>query len=234
MGMVKTLTFYATPEHECSYLPQQQAQTMFADPRADINSALYTQLTFLGFRRSGSHYYRPHCEFCNACKASRIPVDRFKPNRNQRRIIKKNQDLTIHIVPTEFSEEHYSLYEKYITLRHADGDMFPPSREQYHSFIIDSPDETLFIEYRLEGNLVGLSVTDKLDDGLSAIYTYYEPDLANRSLGTFAILNQISEVKKLNLSYLYLGYWIKNCRKMAYKHLYNSLEILENEHWVAL
>lgn len=234
MGMAKKLIFYATPEHDCSYLPGKMAQTMFADPRSEINQGLYTQLSYLGFRRSGSHYYRPHCEFCDACKASRIPVNFFKPNRAQKRIINKNSDLIIATNPTDFDETHYQLYEKYINTRHADGDMFPPSREQYKSFIIDCPEETRFVSFTLDDQLVALSVVDYLDDGLSAIYTFFDPELESRSLGTFAILTQINLVKELGLSHLYLGYWIKNCRKMAYKSQFRPLEILENEHWTVL
>jgi len=232
MGMVKTLIFYATPEHECSYLPNKQAKTMFVDPRAEINKTLYTQLTFMGFRRSGSHYYRPHCEFCSACKASRIPVERFKANRNQKRILRKNADIKIKQAAIEYNQEHYNLYEKYITQRHADGDMFPPSKEQYNSFIVDCPVDSEFIEFRLNDRLVALAITDCLDDGLSAIYTFYDPDFNQRSLGTYVILWQIMAVKDQKESYLYLGYWIKNCRKMAYKNQFSPLEILENEHWI--
>jgi arginine-tRNA-protein transferase len=234
MGMAKTLIFYATPEHECSYLAGKMAQTMFADPRSEIHKTLYTQLSYLGFRRSGSHYYRPHCEFCNACKASRIPVDKFKPNRAQKRIINKNKDLVIELSSPTFIESHYQLYEKYINTRHFDGDMYPPSQDQYKAFIIDCPKDTRFISFKLKTQLVALSVVDYLDDGLSAIYTFFDPNLEKRSLGIFAILSQIKLVKELGLNHLYLGYWIRNCRKMSYKSQFQPLEILDNEHWTDL
>ena len=136
MSNLRTLVFFATPPHDCSYLPDREATTMFVDPRAHIDKKLYSQLTALGFRRSGSHYYRPHCEQCNACIPVRLKVDDFKPDRSQRRVLKKNTDLKCTMVPATFAERYYQLYANYIEQRHQDGDMYPPTRELFTSFLV--------------------------------------------------------------------------------------------------
>lgn len=234
MTNLKTLAFFATPPHDCSYLPDREATTMFVDPRADINKRLYSQLTSLGFRRSGSHYYRPHCESCAACIPVRIDTGHFQYDRSQRRIINKNSDLTCTMAPGRFTEEYYGLYERYIQQRHSDGDMYPPSREQFTSFLVEGATDTWFLEIRQDGQLIGLAVVDALEDGLSAIYTVFEPEQDKRSLGTFAVLWQIEEVRRRGLPYLYLGYWIKACRKMNYKTRFRPIEALVDGRWQQL
>lgn len=231
MSSLQTLIFYATPEHECSYLEGKKATTMFVDPKAHVNKALYSQLSVLGFRRSGNHYYRPHCNQCKACVPVRVPVALFSPSRSQKRIIKKNVGLEVSIRPPEFCQKHYDLYEKYIIQRHADGDMFPPSEEQYRSFLVEANPSTFYVEFKYKGELIGVSVVDELEDGLSAVYTYFDPDISERSLGVYAVLWQIEECKRRSLNYIYLGYWIKDCRKMEYKTLYKPVEFLLDNHW---
>ncbi|MBI42677.1 arginyltransferase [Marinobacter lutaoensis] len=231
MSNLRTLVFFATPPHACSYLPDREATTMFVDPRARIDKRLYSQLTALGFRRSGSHYYRPHCERCHACIPVRLQVQQFRPDRGLRRVFKRNQDLTCELVPTRFSEEYYALYARYIEQRHSDGDMYPPSREQFISFLVDGATDSWFLEMRLNGTLVGLAAIDVLDDGLSAIYTTFEPELEERSLGTYAILWQVEEARRRDLPHVYLGYWIKQCRKMNYKTRFHPLEALRDGQW---
>ncbi|MCG7199377.1 arginyltransferase [Marinobacter pelagius] len=231
MSNLRTLVFFATPPHDCSYLPDREATTMFVDPRANIDKKLYSQLTALGFRRSGSHYYRPHCEHCNACIPVRLKTDEFQPDRSQRRVLKRNGDLQCALVPARFAEEYYSLYARYINERHSDGDMYPPSRDQFTSFLVEGATDSWFLEMRLDGKLVGLAAIDVLDDGLSAIYTVFAPELDHRSLGTFAILWQIEEAKRRRLPHLYLGYWIKQCRKMNYKTRFQPIEALRDGHW---
>lgn len=234
MSNLRTLVFFATPPHDCSYLPDREATTMFVDPRAHIDKKLYSQLTALGFRRSGSHYYRPHCENCNACVPVRLKVDDFKPDRNQRRVFEKNRDLTCELVPASFSERYYKLYAHYIEQRHADGDMYPPSREQFTSFLVEGATDSWFLEIRLEEELIGLAAVDMLDDGLSAIYTVFDPAHESRSLGTFAILWQIEAAKSWGLPHLYLGYWIRECRKMNYKTRFTPIEALRDGQWQVL
>jgi len=232
MTELQKLNFYATPEHDCSYLPGQKSTTLFADPKIAMNSHLYSQLSELGFRRSGQHYYRPHCEHCQACTPIRIPVVDFNASRSQKRVLKKNTTIESQVMPADFHEDHYLLYEKYILQRHADGDMFPPSREQYRSFLVQGHTGTQFIEFTMNQKLICVAVMDQLVDGLSAIYTFFDPDLPELSLGTYSILWQIHETQRRHLSYLYLGYFVKACRKMSYKNQYHPFEARINDQWL--
>lgn len=234
MSSLKTLVFFATPPHDCSYLEDRAATTMFVDPRARVDKTLYSQLTALGFRRSGSHYYRPHCEHCNACIPVRLNVDQFRPDRSQRRVMRRNADLEFELRPAQFTEAYYDLYARYIEQRHADGDMYPPSREQFASFLVEGPTESYFLEMRKEGRLIGLAAMDALDDGLSAIYTVFEPEEADRSLGTMAVLWQTQEAQRRLLRFVYLGYYIRECRKMNYKTRFQPIEALLDGHWETL
>jgi len=234
MTDLSTLKLFATQPHPCSYLEGEEATTVFVDPEAKIDRGLYSQLSLLGFRRSGAHLYRPQCSSCQACMSCRIPVTIFKPNRSQRRCWQKNQDITIGVAERIDTLEHYSLYSRYIESRHQDGDMFPPSEEQYKAFLTSEGGSTQYLEFRLYGELVGVSVCDQLDDGLSAVYTFYAPEHHERSLGKFAILAQIHKAHTLGLGYVYLGYWIKQCEKMNYKIQYRPLELLINRRWMRL
>lgn len=231
MSSLRTLVFFATPPHDCSYLPGREATTMFVDPRADVDKKLYSQLTALGFRRSGSHYYRPHCEHCNACTPVRLVAPDFRPDRNQRRTLTKNSDIECRLAPARFSERYYALYANYIEQRHADGDMYPPSRDQFTSFLVNGATDSWFLEMNLDHKLIGLAAVDLLNDGLSAIYTVFDPACEQRSLGTFAILWQLEEARRRGLPYVYLGYWIRECRKMNYKTRFRPIEALRDGHW---
>jgi arginyl-tRNA--protein-N-Asp/Glu arginylyltransferase len=234
MSDLSTLKLFATQPHPCSYLDGQEATTVFVDPEANIDPKLYTQLSQLGFRRSGAHLYRPQCLRCQACVSSRIPVKLFKPNRSQRRCLQQNRDLSLHLAKNINSPEHYALYSRYIQSRHQDGDMYPPSEEQYKAFLTSEWGITQFIEFRSGEKLIGVSVCDQLGDGLSAVYTFYDAEEEGRSLGKFAILAQIEKANSLGLDYLYLGYWIKECEKMNYKVQYRPLELLINRRWMRL
>lgn len=232
MTNLRTLHFYATPEHECSYLKNKTAKTLFVDPQAEIDQGTYSQLSDLGFRRSGKHIYRPHCEGCKACISVRIPLAVFKASKGQRRIINKNRDLHAEITPAKFTEEYYTLYSRYINERHHDGDMYPPSLEQFNSFLVEGEEHTHFIEFRNEdGQLLAVSVVDMLSQGMSAIYTFYDPSYPKRSLGTYCILWQLQHCESKGLNYLYLGYWVKECRKMNYKVSFAPFELLIEGHW---
>ena len=211
------IQFFLTPPHPCSYLSRNDAQTLFVDPRRIISSSLYQTLTDRGFRRSGSHLYQPRCKACNACIATRIPVAEFRPRRTQRRVVRKNQDLRLEIEDARFSRRHYNLYARYISLRHADGDMYPASEDQFRSFLLSPWSASFFICLYLGEQLLSVAVTDQQAKGLSAIYTFFEPNEDKRSLGVLSILQQIEVCRSLNLPYLYLGYWVKDCGKMAYK-----------------
>ena len=164
----------------------------------------------------------------------RISAAGFQPSRQQKRIIKRNADLEVIRKRPAFTEEYYALYMRYIEQRHADGDMYPPSRDQFATFLVRDLPFSCFFEFRLQGRLLAVAVTDVLPNGLSAVYTFYDPDEERRSLGRFAILWQIGETERLNLHAVYLGYWIKNCRKMNYKTQYRPIELFVNQRWVAL
>jgi arginine-tRNA-protein transferase len=231
---MRDLKVYTTYPHSCSYLDDQEATTLFVDPRQPMDKLLYSNLSQMGFRRSGNHIYRPHCTHCNACIPARIPIASFEPKRSQRRAWKRNRDLTVHRSPHLRDEAAFDLYRRYIEQRHADGDMYPPDRDQYESFLNDAWDCTHYYRFYDRNTLVALAVVDELQDGLSAIYTFFEPTADSRSLGSYAILWQIEQTRRMGLDYLYLGYWIRGCRKMAYKSDYRPLELYLNNRWTAV
>ncbi|MBC7199632.1 MAG: arginyltransferase [Pseudomonas balearica] len=234
MTSLARLKFYATQPHPCSYLPDEQATTLFLDPSQPMDVQVYAELSEMGFRRSGDHLYRPHCQRCSACIPARIPANALLPSRQQKRIIKRNSDLKVQAVRAGFTEEYYSLYATYIEKRHADGDMYPPSREQFNTFLVRDLPFSRFYEFRLDGRLLAVAVTDVLPNGLSAVYTFYDPNEERRSLGRYAILWQVAEAARLGLKAVYLGYWIKNCRKMNYKTEYRPIELLVSQRWITL
>lgn len=234
MNHADDLKLFATHPHPCSYLDDQEATTLFIDPEADVDIDLYSSLSGHGFRRSGNHIYRPYCQDCSACISVRVPVQRFNASRSQKRCLKNNTDLALIETQQPDVNEHYQLYERYINERHLDGDMYPPDKNQYLEFLNNPIGCTHYIEMRLENTLIGCAVSDRLTNGLSAIYTYFCPSQQQRSLGKFAILHQIQRTQELNLPYLYLGYWIKNCEKMKYKSDYRPLELLINQKWVTI
>ncbi|MEM8660692.1 MAG: arginyltransferase [Pseudomonadota bacterium] len=228
---MRDLKVYTTYPHSCSYLEDKEATTLFVDPRQPVDKLLYSNLSLLGFRRSGSHIYRPHCTNCEACIPARIPVAEFEPRRGQKRTWKRNQDLRVRRSDHLRDAEAFELYCRYIELRHYDGDMYPPDREQYESFLNDAWDCTHYYRFYDGPKLTALAVVDELQDGLSAIYTFFDPECDKRSLGAFAILWQIERTRALGLDYLYLGYWIKGCKKMAYKSDYKPLELYIKNKW---
>ncbi len=231
MTSLKNLKLYTTSEHDCSYLPDQKAKTIFVDPEFKIDKEFHTRLNEIGFRRSGAHLYRPHCDNCAQCIPSRVLVNEFKPGSRFRRVMNKNNDLIVNPVNSIATEEHFKLYKKYINARHSDGDMYPPSREQYQSFLLTKREDSLYLEMRHGEILVGVMVCDRLHNALSAVFSFYDPALKNRSLGTFAILWQIEVAKRLQLAHLYLGYWIPDCQKMNYKSQFKPLELLCADGW---
>lgn len=230
----KPLDFYLTPSHPCSYLDRSDAQTLFADPRRIITSSSYQHLSDQGFRRSGGHLYRPRCNHCNACIAVRVPVQAFRANRSQRRTLGRNTQLRVTVEPARFTQRYFQVYERYISMRHTDGDMYPATEDQFKSFLLSAWADTIFICAYEGERLLSVAVTDQLNDGLSAVYTFFEPTEASRSLGVFSILQQIEMCKTLGLSHLYLGYWIKDSQKMAYKSQYRPLQMFIDHRWVTL
>ncbi len=225
------LLLYATPSHECSYLPGNDATTLFVDPEFPKDAGIYTLLSRNGFRRSGEHVYRPNCESCVACVPVRVPVEDFRPRRSHRRALRDNQDLRVVRREGTFNEEHFQLYSEYLGARHADGGMDNPTRKQYREFLLSSWADTVLCEFRLGERLIAVAVADHLTDGLSAVYTFFDPDYSRRGIGTFSILWQIEETRRLGLQWLYLGYWIENSPKMLYKQEFQPQERFVDGHW---
>lgn len=233
VASLEDLKLFQTSPHPCSYL-DEWATTVFIDPDATVDQALYSQLSRHGFRRSGRHLYRPHCESCRQCILSRIPVADFEFNRSQKRCLKRNGDVRVEVdEATDFSLD-YPLYARYISERHRDGDMYPPSEEQYRSFLSAEWGVTRFGRFYQDERLIAVSVFDVLDDGLSAVYTFFDPREHQRSLGNFAILWQIEQTRKLGLDHLYLGYWIRDCQKMSYKIHFRPLQLFIDNRWLTL
>lgn len=226
------LALYATGTHDCPYLPGRAARTAFVDPDAEMTGEIYGNLLQQGFRRSGPYVYRPACPGCSACQSLRVPVSLFRPSRRQRRCIRANADLTVSANTPQFHETHFELYRRYIRSRHAGGSMDNPTRESYMQFLTAAWLDTVFYEFRLDDRLVAVAVSDRLADSLSAVYTFFDPALPKRSLGTYAVLWQIQEAYRLGLPYLHLGYWVAGSDKMAYKADFRPHEIRVGNHWL--
>lgn len=229
--MSSDLTFFKTGQHDCSYLPDKQAETLFLDPEAEQDPALIELLNLNGFRRSGNHVYRPDCPNCNGCQSVRIVVADFVRTRSFQRVLRKNDDVQIKITRPAYSEEHYQLYERYLSERHQDGDMYPPSKYSYTEFLLTPQRQARLVEFRIKGRLIAASVIDLFRTGPSAIYTYFDPDDSDRSLGTLAILFLVELASAHNLPFVYLGYWIKNSTKMLYKERFQPLQVFRGQQW---
>ena len=228
-----SLQFYATAAYPCSYLEGRQARSQVAAPNHLVDAVIYSRLVEQGFRRSGVFTYRPHCDNCQACKPIRIDVERFAATRSQRRAWRNHEGLHVTLQPLAFKPEHYALYHRYISSRHINAGMDDDSEAQYTQFLLSSRVETCLAEFRdASGALVMVSIIDVLDTGLSAVYTFFDPDRRG-SLGTYGVLWQIEHCKALGLPWLYLGYWIKESRKMAYKSMFRPHQIHINGVWVA-
>ena len=225
------LQFYNTASYPCSYLAGEHAISQVATPPHLINTEVYSELVRNGFRRSGVFTYRPNCEECHACIPVRLPVERFSPNRNQRRCLKTHEALCASEQPLMYVEEHYQLYRRYQAMRHPGGGMDQDDNEHYSRFLLQSSVDTRLIEFSENGVLRMVSIIDVLNDGLSSVYTFFDPDIARTSFGTYNILWQIAQCMANNLPYIYLGYWIRDCHKMAYKANFKPTEGLINGEW---
>ena len=223
--------FYLTSPYPCSYLPAKMARSQVAVPGSQVEPALYSALVRAGFRRSGQHVYRPRCDTCQDCTAVRLDAARFMPNRAQRRCEKRNADIKVRIRPLVFDETHYRLYRKYQAARHLGGGMDQDDREQYRGFLLQSRVDSVLAEFTLHGEVVMVALIDRLEDGLSAVYTFFDPDHSARSLGVLGVLTQVRLAREIGLPYVYLGYWIAASRKMRYKRDYRPLQALRHGRW---
>ncbi len=220
-----------TREHPCSYLDDEVAQSLFVHPPFQLTPSIYSRLIEQGFRRSGDEVYKPHCPFCSACIPARLAVNQFQANRSQKRCLKKNINTLAVIKPPVFEQAHYDLYLRYQAVRHTGGDMAQSSPEDYLDFLSSSWCDTQFVEFSINNELAGVAIIDQLDNALSAVYTFFDPALSAYSLGAYAILWQIEQAKRQHKDYLYLGFWIKECKKMAYKSDYQPLQLLIDNQW---
>ncbi len=228
------IRLFETVIDDCPYLEGQQSASILVDPEHKVEPALFSMLSRSGFRRSGNMLYTPKCPTCNACVSVRIPVKEFKASKSQRRIWRKNLDLTASIEDVRFDQEHFELYLRYQQHRHADSSMCDDDPKKYISFIESDYAATKFLCLRLDGKLIGLSVLDQFDQGLSAVYTFFAPDYSNRSLGTYAILYGIKLSRLHDIPFLYLGYWIDQSPKMNYKRQFKPLEGYIDKQWQQL
>ena len=231
------LRLFQTGEHPCGYFPERHARDLVLDPQDSRLGELYPMALGWGFRRSGDLVYRPHCQQCRACVPVRIPVARFAPDRSQRRCLARNAGLDCRVLPAERSDEQFALYQRYLRHRHANGGMDDHGPHEFDQFLVGSWSHGRFLEIRAQadnaarGRLLAVAVTDVTPLGLSAVYTFFDPDEQARGLGTFAILQQIAWAQRAGLPHLYLGYWISGHRKMDYKRRYQPLEYFDGRQW---
>lgn len=225
----ETTQLFLTAAMPCPYLPGKQERKLFTHLSGRRASSLHHLLSENGFRRSQNLIYRPACEGCNACQSVRIVANDFVASGRFRRVLRHNEDLAVEVRPTTATSEQYELFKRYLESRHAGGGMNQMSFVDYEYMVEDTPVQSVLVEYRLRDHpdqtLVAVALTDVMPDGLSMVYSFYDPDLAARSLGTYLILDHIAQVRSAALDYVYLGYWVKESPKMAYKALFRPLEV---------
>jgi arginine-tRNA-protein transferase len=225
----ETTQLFLTAAMPCPYLPGKQERKLFTHLSGKRASNLHHLLSENGFRRSQNLIYRPACEGCNACQSVRIVAHEFEPSGRFRRVLQKNADLSVEVRPTMATSEQYDLFKRYLESRHSGGGMNQMSFVDYEYMVEDTPVQSVLVEYRLRDHpdqtLVAVALTDVMPDGLSMVYSFYDPDLAARSLGTYLILDHIEQVCSAALRYVYLGYWVKDSPKMAYKAQFRPLEV---------
>lgn len=225
------IKLYQGSTNRCSYLPGREAINIYADPHHPQPRVVYNQLIQRGFRRSGEYVYKPGCNDCSACVPVRILVQDHCPRRTDRRNLAGNSDLSVSFSQARYDADCFDLYRRYLHARHPGGGMDDPDPEDFERFLLNPWGETLFVEVRLDGALVAVAVTDAITDGLSAVYTFFDPVLAQRGLGRYCILQQIELCRSLSFEYLYLGYWVDGCDKMQYKTDFRPQELFDGHEW---
>lgn len=233
MGTQHTIRLFITAEHPCGYYDDRLARDLIIDPGDPDLPRAYPNALAKGFRRSGGHVYRPHCQGCRACVPVRIDVQRFMPDRGQRRCLKRNADLRVSFTPAHQDTTVFELYQRYLNERHAGGGMDDPHPESFREFLISPWNGTAFLQFHQGDALLAVAVTDVTADALSAVYTFFDPQQGPRSLGTFAILQQIALARAHGRRYLYLGFWLDGHRKMDYKRRFAGLQRLQDGEWTA-
>ncbi|MBY0578874.1 MAG: arginyltransferase [Burkholderiales bacterium] len=231
---LRLLQYYLTAEYPCSYLERESARSEVAVPYHLVGPGNFGDLVHCGFRRSGIFVYRPNCRRCHACIAVRVDVAVFTPVRSQRRSWQRHCRLEAIAGKLQFEPEHFELYRRYQHARHPHGGMDSDSEEQYVKSLLQSEVDTSLYEFRENGKLLMISIIDEISDGLSSVYTFFDPDLQGASLGTYNILWQIDLCRKMGLPYLYLGYWIESSEKMAYKTNFRPIEGFLDGKWQVL
>ncbi|MFT6034224.1 MAG: arginyl-tRNA--protein-N-Asp/Glu arginylyltransferase [Arenicella sp.] len=228
------IRLYETVLDDCPYLSDQKSASIIVDPDHQIDKDLFSTLSRSGFRRSGEMLYSPKCPNCSACVSVRIPSTEFKPSRGQKRVLKKNSDLQASIEEVRFEQEHFDMYFSYQQQRHSGSSMCDDDTSKYLSFIESSYSRSKFLCFRLNGKLIGITVLDQFDGGISAVYTFFDPDYSNRSIGTYAILYALKLSKVHNIPFVYLGYWIDGSPKMNYKRKFKPLQGYIDRQWQQL
>jgi arginine-tRNA-protein transferase len=229
-----SIPLFLSQEHPCGYIEGETAQSLFAHPDFPVTSSIYGQLIEQGFRRSGDEVYAPHCRHCSACIPVRLPVKKFKASRSQKRCISKNIATQAILKPAVFEQAHYDMYLRYQAIRHSDSSMATASPDDYLNFLGSSWCNTQFVEFSINNELAGVAVIDQFEQAWSAVYTFFEPKFTDYSLGVYAVLWQIEQAIVQQKEFLYLGFWIKACKKMAYKSDYQPLQLLIDKQWLEM
>jgi len=229
-----SIPLFLIPEHPCGYLEGERAQSAFVHPSFPVTTSIYARLLEQGFRRSGDEIYAPHCPHCSACIPARLPVKKFKPRRSQKRCMNKNLNTQVIVKPAVFEQAHYDMYLRYQAIRHSDGSMVNASPDDYLRFLGSSWCDTRFVEFSINNELAGVAVIDQFEQAWSAVYTFFEPAFASYSLGVYAVLWQIEQAALHQKEFLYLGFWIKACKKMAYKSDYQPIQLLIDNQWIEM
>ena len=225
--------FYRSGPMPCPYIPGRVERKLFTRLTGSDAPLLNSVLSQAGFRRSHDIVYRPVCAGCQACVPVRIPADQFKPSRTQRRIRRVNADLIIHEVPAHATIEQFALFSKYQAGRHGDSDMARMTRADYAAMVEEGGQAASLLEFRTpDGRLIGAMLADRLADGFSAVYSFFDPAEARRSLGTYMVIGLVDLIARADNMYVYLGYWIDACRKMSYKAMFRPLEVFADGAWV--